>query len=167
MHRTGWIVVLFCLGVGFLMGGRQLGFLLGALLFASLLLHEAGHILTAAYFRVPVHECGIKLGGVYIRRGYALRRRDEILIAASGPMVNLLIVFPLLCVPRLGSQIAMCNAVIGLINLVPLPSSDGLHILRNLAPYTLCATSRLRSEPATESWCRNPLDPSRIKLDKP
>jgi Zn-dependent protease len=47
-------------------------------------------------------------------------------------VVNLLMVFPLFCVPRLGPQIAFCNLVIGFINLVPLPSSDGLRVMRNL-----------------------------------
>jgi hypothetical protein len=90
MHPTGWFPVLFCVGVGFLMGGWQLGLPLGALLLASLLLHEAGHMLTAAYLRVPVRECGIRLGGAYIRRACAFRHRDEVLITASGPVVNLL-----------------------------------------------------------------------------
>jgi len=132
MHRTGWFLVFFCMGVGFLMGRWRLGFPLGALLLASLLLHEAGHIFAAGYLRVPVRECGIKLGGAYIRRAYGLRRRDEVLIAVSGPLANLLMVFPLLSMPRLGPQIALFNLVIGLTNLAPLPSSDGLHALRNL-----------------------------------
>jgi Zn-dependent protease len=133
MHRTGWFLVLFCVGVGFLMGGWRLGLPLGTLLLASLLLHEAGHMLAAAYLGVPVHEFGIRLGGAYIRRAYAYRRRDEILIAVAGPVVNLLIVFPLICVPQVGSQVAMCNLVLGLVNLLPLPSSDGLRVLRNLS----------------------------------
>ena len=100
---------------------------------ASFLVHEAGHMLAAAYLCVPVRECGIKFGGVYIRRAYASRRRDEALIAFSGPVMNLLIVFPLMSLRRLGLQIALCNLAIGVINLVPLPSSDGLRVLRNLS----------------------------------
>jgi len=133
MHRTGWLLVLFCVVAGFLMSGWQLGLPLGVLLLASFLLHEAGHLLAAAFLRVPVHECGIKLVGAYIRRAYAIRRRDEILIALSGPAMNLLLVFPLICVPRLGAQLAMCNLVIGVVNLLPVPSSDGLRVLRNLS----------------------------------
>jgi Zn-dependent protease len=133
MHRTGWFLVLLCVVLGFRMGGLQLGLPLGALLLASLLLHEAGHMIAATFLGVPVREFGLKLGGAYIRRAYATRRRDEILIAASGPLMNFLIVVPLIFVPRLGLQLAMCNLVLGVINLLPLPSSDGLRILRNLS----------------------------------
>jgi Zn-dependent protease len=133
MHRKGWFLILFCFAIGVRMSGWQLGLLLGVLLLASILLHEISHLLTATLFRVPMYELGIKPAGAYIRRAPARRRRDEILIAASGPMVNLLIVIPLIFVPKLGYQIAMCNLVIGVVNLLPLPSSDGLRVLRNLA----------------------------------
>jgi Zn-dependent protease len=115
------------------MDGWQLGLPEGALFLASLLLHEAGHILAAAILRVPVREFGLELRGAYIRRAHATRRRDEILIAASGPLMNLLIVVPLIFVPRLGPQLAMCNLMLGVINLLPLPSSDGQRILRYLS----------------------------------
>jgi Zn-dependent protease len=133
MHRTGWFLVLLCVILGVRMGGWQLGLPVGALLLASLLVHEAGHMLAASFLRVPVREFGLRLGGAYIRRACAARRRDEILIAASGPLVNLVIALPLIFVPRLGPQLAMCNLVLGVINLLPLPSSDGLRILRNLS----------------------------------
>jgi Zn-dependent protease len=47
--------------------------------------------------------------------------------------MNFLLVVPLLFVPRLGPQLATCNLMLGVINLLPLPSSDGLRILRNLS----------------------------------
>ena len=131
-HGTGWYLVLFCVILGVRISGWQLGLPVGALLLASLLLHEAGHMLTATFLRVPVREFGLKLGGAYNRRAYATRRRDEILIAASGPLTNLLLIAPVIFVPRLGPQLATCNLVLGVVNLLPLPSSDGLRILRNL-----------------------------------
>ena len=137
MHRTGWFLVLLCVILGVRMGGWQLGLPVGALLLASLLVHEAGHMLAASFLRVPVREFGLRLGGAYNRRAYATRRRDEILIAASGPLMNLLLVVPVIFVPRLGPQLATCNLVLGVINLLPLPSSDGLRILRNLWGSTI------------------------------
>ena len=107
MHRTGWFLVLVCLVLGVRMGGWQLGIPDAALLLASLLLHEAGHILAAAALNVPVREFGLQLRGTYVRRAYATRRRDEILIAASGPLMNLLMVVPFLFLPRLGLQLAL------------------------------------------------------------
>ena len=139
MHRTGWFLVLLCVVLGFRTGGLQLGLPLGALLLASLLLHEAGHMITATFLNVPVREFGLKLGGAYIRRAYATRRRDEILIAASGPLMNLLVVVPLIFLPRMGAQLAMCNLMLGVINLLPLPSSDGQRILRNLSGSTIAS----------------------------
>ena len=133
MNRTGWLLVLLCVVLGVGMGGWQLGLPGGALFLASLLLHEAGHILAAALLGVPVREFGLKFRGAYIRRARSTRRRNEILIAASGPLMNFLVVVPLIFVPRLGPQLAMCNLMLGVINLLPLPSSDGRRILRNLS----------------------------------
>jgi Zn-dependent protease len=133
MHRTGWLLVLVCVVLGVRMGGWQLGIPEAALFLLSLLLHEAGHILAAAALKVPVREFGLELRGTYVRRAYATRRRDEILIAASGPLMNLLMVVPFIFLPRLGLQLAMCNMMLAVINLLPLPSSDGLRILRNLS----------------------------------
>jgi len=133
MHRNGWWLVLLCGALGVRIAGWQLGFPLGALLLASLLLHEAGHMLAATMLKVPVREFGLSLLGAYVRRAQATRRRHEILIAASGPLMNFLLVVPLLFVPRLGPQLATCNLLLGVINLMPLPSSDGLRILRNLS----------------------------------
>jgi Zn-dependent protease len=137
MHRTGWFLVFFCAMIGVRIGGWQFGLPVGALLLASLLLHEAGHMLTATLLRVSVREFGLRLGGAYNRRAYATCRRDEILIAASGPLMNLLLIVPLIFVPRLGPQLATCNLFLGVINLLPLPSSDGLRILRNLWGSTI------------------------------
>jgi stage IV sporulation protein FB len=140
MHRTGWLLVLVCLILGVLMGGWQLGIPTCALLLASLLLHEAGHMAAATFFGVPIRGFGLKLGGSYIKRAFATRRRDEIVIAASGPLTNLLLAVPMLFIPRLGPQLATCNLLLGIINLLPLPASDGLRILRNLSGPVLPGT---------------------------
>jgi Zn-dependent protease len=132
MHHTGVFVVLLCLAIGFRIGGWQFGLPAGALLLASLLMHEAGHMLTATVLGVPVREFGLRLRGTYVKRAYAVRHRDEILIAASGPLMNFLLVIPFIFVPRFGFQLAACNLLLGLMNLLPLPSSDGLRIVRNL-----------------------------------
>jgi Zn-dependent protease len=132
MHRTGWLLILFCLFTGIRMSGWRSGIALGVLLLASLLLHEAGHICAAMLLKVPVREFGLKLGGAYVKRAHSHRRCYEILIAISGPLLNLSLVVPLIFLPRLGIQIATCNLVIGFVNLLPLPASDGLRILRNL-----------------------------------
>lgn len=121
-----------CAVIGILGAGWPLGFPLGAMLIASLLLHEVGHMLMATLLRVPVREFGLCLAGAYNRRAYASRRRDEVLISIAGPMMNLLLVVPMLFVPRIGAEAALCNLALCLVNLVPIPSSDGLRILRTI-----------------------------------
>jgi hypothetical protein len=61
--------------------GWRLGIFSGAMMIASLLLHEAGPILAATFLRVPVHEFGL-------RRAYAPTQQDQVLIATLGPLVK-------------------------------------------------------------------------------
>ena len=132
MHATGWLLVAFCVAIGVRLGGWKLGVPMGALLVASLLLHEAGHMLMAIWLGVPVREFGIKLMGAYNRRAFATRRRDEILISAAGPLMNLALVIPLLFIHKIGAQLAVDNLALCVINLLPIPSSDGMRILKNI-----------------------------------
>ncbi|SPE31378.1 membrane hypothetical protein [Candidatus Sulfotelmatomonas gaucii] len=132
MHDTGWLLLAFCvlLGIGFY--GLRLGLVVGAAFAASLLLHEMGHMLAAILLRVPVREFGLCLCGAYNRRAHAGRRRDEVLISAAGPLMNLFLVLPLLYIPVIGTKLALCNLSLCVVNLLPLPSSDGLRILRTI-----------------------------------
>ena len=130
MHKSGWCVPALCVILGFQMSGTSLALPMGFLLIASLLLHEVGHMGIATLLHVPVYEFGLRLAGGYNRRSYATRRRDEILISAAGPLMNLALVIPFLFLPRIGAQLALCNLMLALGNLLPIPSSDGSRILR-------------------------------------
>jgi len=132
MHSTGWLLLALCVLLGIQLSGLRLGLLAGAAIAASLLLHEMGHMLAAIMLRVPVREFGLCLKGAYNRRAYASRGRDEVFIAAAGPLANLLLVLPLLYLPAIGSQLVFCNLLLCVGNLLPLPSSDGLRILRTI-----------------------------------
>ena len=132
MHNTGWLLLALCVLLGIRIAGLRLGLAVGAALVVSLLLHEIGHMLAAIMLRVPVREFGLCLRGAYNRRAYADRRRVEILISAAGPLMNLFLVLPLLYLPAIGTKLALCNLLIGVVNLLPLPSSDGLRILRTI-----------------------------------
>src|SRR5271165_5867522 len=133
MHNTGWFLLGFCAILGISLAGCWFGLPLAALVVASLLVHEAGHMAAAIALHVPVREFGLRLGGAYIQRASAGNRRDEILISAAGPFTNLCLTLPLWFVPQIGTQLALCNLILGVANLLPLPSSDGLRILRTLS----------------------------------
>lgn len=132
MHNTGWLLLALCILLGIRLSGLRLGLAVGAALAVSLLLHEIGHMLAAIMLRVPVREFGLCLRGAYNRRAYAGRRRSEVFISAAGPLMNLFLVLPLLYLPVIGTKLALCNLTICVVNLLPLPSSDGLRILRTI-----------------------------------
>lgn len=137
MHSTGWLLLVLCLLFGIILRGWPIGLAAGGLLIVSLLLHEVGHMLVATMLGVPVREFGLCLGGAYNRRAFAPSPRDEVLISAAGPLMNLLLVLPLLSLPQMGFQLATCNLTLCVVNLLPLPSSDGsriLHAWREVSP---------------------------------
>lgn len=150
MHDTGWLLLALCILLGIGLSGFWPGLALGAVLVVSLLLHEVGHMLAARMLRVPVREFGLCLAGAYNRRAHADRRSHEILISAAGPLVNLLLVVPCLFLPVIGLQAALCNLTMCVINLLPLPSSDGLRILRTMfVPRKVVEVIPMRSHSST------------------
>lgn len=116
--------------------GAGWGLAAAVLLIVSLLLHEVGHMLMAAALGVKVREFGVCLWGAYNRRARGNSRRDEILISLAGPLMNFALLLPCFFVPRIGFELALCNLILGVGNLLPIPSSDGLRILQTiLGPY--------------------------------
>ena len=132
MRNAGWIWPVLSVVFGVRLFGWQWGIGAGVLLLAVLLLHEVGHMLVAWALGVPVREFGLCLMGAYNKRAYAARRRDEIYISLAGPLMNILLAFGLVFVPHIGFMVALCSLELGIVNLIPLPSSDGLRIVRNL-----------------------------------
>jgi Zn-dependent protease len=130
--RKGWLVVALCILFEITERGFWLGLAAGVLLVGCLLAHEIGHTVAAIVLAVPVREFGFCAYGAYTRRARSSRRRDEILISLAGPMTNLLLAFPFVFAPRIGIQLAFCNLTLFALNLVPLPSSDGLRILNTI-----------------------------------
>src|SRR5262249_25142448 len=129
--------------------------------FASIALHEFGHMLVARRLGYPTRRIVLwMLGGVAILERVPRRTRDQVLIYAAGPLVNMLIaglrvglgaaltalvvtsrnialagmlyapVVPPLSVLAIGSMVIAVNLVLALFNLLPIYPLDGGRILR-------------------------------------
>jgi Zn-dependent protease len=104
----------------------------GVLFVVSLLIHELGHATAAVLFDVPVYRIGLKFVGAYTHRRYARRPLHDVVISASGPLASLFLTVASLFVPKVGVWLAEWNFAIVVLNLIPLPGTDGYRILKTL-----------------------------------
>ena len=98
-------------------------------------LHECGHIAAYAFLwhRLPLLE--FSPFGICLRlRGQPMTALQELLLAAAGPLANLLVCAAVLLFMRGagysygGYWFACCNLLVGGSNLLPLPGLDGWRI---------------------------------------
>jgi len=129
---SGWLLIATII----VCGAKDLGLgdgVAGAwMVIVSLIVHELAHVLTAFAFHVPVYEVGIRFIGAYTRRKHASSRMEEIAISAAGPFASLMLFFFLFFLPKIGPWLAAWNAGILVLNLAPLPGTDGHRILKTL-----------------------------------
>ena len=150
LHFTFVLLLVFLLFIG--VGQRQSGWmtvLYVLALFASVLLHELGHTLVARRYGIRTTEIVMfPIGGVS-RPERAPKAREELWVALSGPLVNLLIAAGLLAWvgvqqgfvslaqlreptdANLAERIALGNLLLFLFNLLPAYPMDGGRILRS------------------------------------
>lgn len=139
------VLVLVVSGVG---GGASAMFEAAyiAALFASVILHELGHALTARRFGVPTIDITIyPIGGV-ARLGRQPSPKEELWITAAGPAVNVVIagaLFGLLAsgaasgeARELVRSVAVGNAGLAIFNLLPAFPMDGGRLLRAFLALT-------------------------------
>lgn len=121
--------------------------------FACITLHELGHSFTAMHFGVTVRRIFIlPFGGMALFDEVPRSSRQELLITAAGPAVNLAIagvlwlghgwwMEPLTSSPvnirEFGFELMFLNVAVGLFNLIPAFPMDGGRILRALLAYPL------------------------------
>ncbi len=132
VHRSGWVLIAVLMAFGYRDLGLEKGILGGLLVALCLVIHELAHALVALFFAVPVHGIGIKFKGAYTFRKYAGCRMHDVAIAAAGPLANLLLMLASFFVPRIGVWLAEWNCGIAVMNLLPLPGTDGYRILKTI-----------------------------------
>jgi Zn-dependent protease len=130
---AGLLVLAFALvAIATLQLGRWQGWLGAALLLASLLFHEIGHLLMAQLLGVRVRAVGLCLKGAYLHRSDSGSAISEMLIAMAGPSVNLLLYACLKNGDAMLRWVAVLNLVLAVSNLVPLSGTDGARIYQSL-----------------------------------
>lgn len=162
VHLTFFLVV----GLGALQwsgphgtSGAAFGATLMLLLFACVVLHELGHSLVAQAFQIPVRQIVLlPIGGVAVLERNPDSPRHELLIAAAGPAVNVVIAGVLFVLLGARGDLAMldprglvaggmpapgadtllvwlfeANVTLVLFNLIPAFPLDGGRMLRALA----------------------------------
>ena len=94
----------------------------------AIVVHECGHALAARFFHFRFLGIGFGIFGPYVRVFGNYCRRQNVLVALAGPGANCLA----------GGILARCGlpatgllvAAVGLINLLPIPGSDGIKAIR-------------------------------------
>jgi Zn-dependent protease len=97
-----------------------------ASLLASLVLHESAHLAMAYLAGVRVKHIGISWKGPYIVRESGTPIQNTF-ISLAGPGINLVLC---LLFWHLSGTFAWVNGFLAVINLLPVPSSDGLRVYR-------------------------------------
>lgn len=129
-------------------GAALAGVVLTLTIFASVVLHELGHALTAARFGVKTRSITLlPIGGVAQLEHIPERPRQELIIAIAGPVVTLAIIAvlfvalqvtgnPTMPSPKGGpagtfvAQVMWVNIVLAVFNLLPAFPMDGGRVLR-------------------------------------
>ena len=95
---------------------------------SAIVIHECGHALAAWIFRFRFIGIGFGILGPYVRVFGNYRRTENAIVALAGPGANCLAggILAKLGMPATGLLIAG----VGLINLLPIPGSDGLKAIR-------------------------------------
>lgn len=103
-------------------------------LLSAVLLHEGGHLLAFFLLGEPPPRPTAVLAGLTLSPTRTLPYRHELLIAAAGPLSNLLFALPLLLFGSGAGLLLLgwVHLLTALVNLLPLPGCDGGRTLFSL-----------------------------------
>lgn len=103
--------------------------------FFIVLLHEFGHCLMAKYFNWDVHSIVLYPIGGIASISFNANPKEEFWITLGGPAVNAILILPLYFLGFLSPffvNLAFCNYVILVFNLVPAYPMDGGRVLKSI-----------------------------------
>ncbi|MBE6984876.1 MAG: hypothetical protein E7434_04555 [Ruminococcaceae bacterium] len=89
------------------------------------ILHEMGHLITLRLYKVEIHSIKLRMSGAEIASA-PMSYFQEILVAISGPLVNLMLLF---FSSKTNPNLAFMNFVLVAYNLLPIYPLDGGRIL--------------------------------------
>ena len=99
-----------------------------AIIFISLLIHEAGHLLAAYFTGMRIRSCTIMPygGEIVIWNKHMSPRKNRFLVAVSGPLATLLLLLIAIWIPFPGDdQVIRIQVALLLLNLLPILPLDG------------------------------------------
>ena len=106
--------------------------------FLAIFIHEVGHIILAKLFNIEFSECSIGIFGAGLMpRHTHYSYKDEILLAAGGPLINIcsaIVVLPFLSVFYNDFLIyfILSSVALALFNIMPIKDLDGGRILYSI-----------------------------------
>lgn len=132
-----WILVGAIVAVAFAVapGAQAFAFVLAAVIAmaASVLLHEAGHVLMAQALGFHVTQVHLSvMGATTVYEAEHRSAHERVLVAAAGPAVSvaLAVVFALMGGPW--EELAVLNLLVAVFNLIPIPGFDGWDVVAGL-----------------------------------
>jgi len=103
----------------------------------AMLLHESAHVVVAVLCGVKVKKVGVSRMGLYTVRDPGPRWAN-LIISLAGPGMNL---FLGIVLNNIFPAFAFVNLIAAAYNLLPIPNSDGLRILKLFKDSTPISTS--------------------------
>ncbi len=129
------VSVPFCVMLSFLLLSDNTGLMSASLL--AVAVHEIGHLVMMKHLRSEPNEIILSIGGILMVGSRYCTARESVLIALSGPFVNLSLTAVLWCAAYFTDiaqlyALAAVQFLVGAVNLLPIKGLDGGTVLKSV-----------------------------------